>query len=153
MSKSDALLRDKVLSECDKTLYQKKIGELMWITHTLPELMPAYKLKARENTNPTALDMKQVDHIIQYLAKLQRINDISLTLGGDQGVQMIGTVDTSYAPDNADYKSITGATLYMASNTGNKLTLCSKHTICADSSMSAQGIGYHLLVRRVLPIR
>ena len=69
-----------------------------------------YKLKAKKNTNPTELDMKHVDHIIQYLAKLQRTNDISLILGGDQGVQMIGAVDTSFAPDNENYRSITGTT-------------------------------------------
>ena len=31
--------------------------------------------------------------------------------------------------------------------------MCSRHTICADSSMSAEGIGCHLLVRRIIPIR
>ena len=41
--------------------------------------------------------MKRVDLIITYLAKLQRENDISLVLGGDQGVQLIGTVNTFYA--------------------------------------------------------
>ena len=33
------------------------------------------------------------------------------------------------------------------------LTMCTRHTICADSSMSAEGIGCHLLVRRILPLR
>ena len=55
MSKSDALLQDQVLSESDKTLYQKKIGELVRITHTLPESMFAYILKAEKNSNPMAL--------------------------------------------------------------------------------------------------
>ena len=117
MSKEDALLNDKALSEQDETLYEKKNGELVWITHTIPELMFAYKLKAKKNTNPTALDMKHVDHIIHYLAKLQRTDDVSLVLGGDQGIKMIGTVERSYAPDGENYKSITGATLHMASNT------------------------------------
>ena len=58
--------------------------------------------------------MKHVDLIVKYLAKLQGQNDISLVLGGDQGVKMIGTVDTSYAPDGENYESITGATLHMA---------------------------------------
>ena len=76
-----------------------------------------------------------------------------MVLGGDQGITMIGTVDTSYAPDGENYKSITGATIHMASNTGSMLTMCSRHTICADSSMSAEGIGCHLIVRRIIPIR
>ena len=76
----------------------------MWITHTIPELMFAYKLKAKTNSNPNELDMKHVDIVIQYLAKLQHTNDISLVLGGgDQGFQMIGTVDTSYASDGEGY--------------------------------------------------
>ena len=66
---------------------------------------------------------------------------------------MIGTVDTSYAPDGENYKSITGATLHMASNTGSMITMCSRHTIFADSSMSAEGIGCHFIVRRIIPIR
>ena len=49
-------------------------------------------------------------------------------------------------------RTITGATLYMASNTGSMLSMCARHTICADSSMSAEGIG-HLLVRRIIPLR
>ena len=66
---------------------------------------------------------------------------------------MIGTVDTSYAPDGENYKLITGATLHIASNTGSMLTMCTRHTICADSSMSTEGIGCHLLVRRILPLQ
>ena len=66
---------------------------------------------------------------------------------------MIGTVDTSYAPDGENYKSITGATLHLASNTGSMLTMYTRHKICADSSMSAEGIGCHLLVRQISPLR
>ena len=70
MSKEDTLLNDRVLSNPNKTLYQKKIGELVWITHTVPELMFVYKLKAKKNSNATELDMKHADNIIHYLAKL-----------------------------------------------------------------------------------
>ena len=111
------------------------------------------ELKAKKNANPTELDTKDVDAIIRYLAKLTRTNDINLVLGGAQGIQMIGTVDTSYAPDGENYKSITGATLHMASTTGSMLSMCARHTICADSSMSVEGIRCHLLVRRIIPLR
>ena len=37
MLKGDTLLNDRASSERDKTLYQKKIGEIVWITHTIPE--------------------------------------------------------------------------------------------------------------------
>ena len=66
---------------------------------------------------------------------------------------MIGTVDISYESDGENYKSITGAKLHMASNTGSMITTCARHTICADFSMSAEGIGCHLLVRRIIPLR
>ena len=79
------------------------------------------------------LDVKNVDTIIKYLARLLRQKDINLVLGGDQGVQLIGTVDTSYAPDGD-----------MASTTGSTLSKCTSHIICADSSMSAEGIECHL---------
>ena len=97
--------------------------------------------------------MNGVDTIIRYLARLQHTGEVSHTLGGDQGVRMVCTVDTSYASDAEDYRSMAGATIHMASNTGSMLTMCSKQTICADSSMSAEGKGCHLLVCRVLPIR
>ena len=99
MSKEDTLLNRKRIK-----LYTKKIDELVWITHTLPELIFPYKLKARKNTKPTALDMKHVDHIIHYLEKLQRTDDVSLVLGSNQGITMIGTVDTSYAPNGKTTK-------------------------------------------------
>ena len=70
--------------------------------------MFAYKLKAKKNEHSKELNMKHVDIIIRYLARLLRTNDITLVLGGDQGVNMIGTVDTSYAPDGENYKSIAG---------------------------------------------
>ena len=73
--------------------------------------------------------MKHVDTIIKYLARLPRQNDTALVLGGDQGIQLIGTVDTSYAPDGEDYKSITGATLHMASKTGSILSMSTRQTI------------------------
>ena len=41
----------------------------------------------------------------------------------------------------------------MASTTGSMLLVCTRHTICEDSSMSAEGIGCHLLVRRILLLR
>ena len=124
MSKTDILLNDRALSERDKTLYEKKIGELVWITHTVPEFMFAYKLKAEKSSNPKELDMKHVDNIIRYLAKLQRAGDIGLVLGGDQGIKMIGTVDISYAPDGEDYNYIIAATLHMASNSIVVCYLC-----------------------------
>ena len=82
------------------------------------------------------LEMKHFDNIIKYLAFLRLSNDISITIGGDPGVHTVCTVDTSYAPNGADYKSITGATSHMASNIGSMLTMSTKQTICADSSMS-----------------
>ena len=94
--------------------------------------------------------MKHVDNIIRCLVYLQCTNDVSLVLGGDQGVQMMCNVDKSYAPDGKDFKSITGATFYMANNTGSMITMS---TICEDLSVSSEGIGCHLLVRRVLPLR
>lgn len=147
------MLDNIVLTESERTLYQRKIGELVWITNMVPELMFVYKLNARKNANPTKLDMKHIDLIIKYLAKLKCENNISLVLGGDQGIRLIGTVDTPYAPDGENYVSITGATLHMASTTGSMLPMCTRHTICADSSMSAEGIGCQLLVYRILPLR
>ena len=65
MSKRDMLLDKNTLSDGEKTLYQRKIGELVWITHMVLELIVSYKLKAKRNAHLTELDMKHVDTIIK----------------------------------------------------------------------------------------
>ena len=75
--------------------------------------------------------------------------------GGDN-VELVATVDTSYAPSDVhsnDLKSITGATIHLSEKTGSMVSLCKRHDYTTDSSMAAEGVGCHLLVKRLLPLR
>jgi hypothetical protein len=156
LSKHDQYLMSQPLSAEQLTLYQSKIGMLNWLTHTIPDILPAQRLKARRSSSPNELDMKHVDHIIKHVAYLQRTQSHGLTIGSDNGVQLIGTVDTSYAPSDVhsnDLRSITGGTIHLSGTTGSMISICTRHDYTTDSSMAAEGVGAHLLVKRILPLR
>ena len=79
-----------------------------------------------------------------------------MMIGGNNGVQLMATVDTSYAPTDpygSDLKSITGATIHMSHETGSIISLCARHDFTTDSSMAAEGVGCYLLVKQLLPLR
>ena len=108
----------------------------------MPEILFATNLKAKKNKNPSVLGMKHVT-ILSNISHYHKVLMIFVLL-----LVVIKEIkwcvqDTSYASDSADY----------ASNTGSMLPMSTEQTICSDSSMSAEGIRYHVLVRRVLPWR
>ena len=41
----------------------------------------------------------------------------------------------------------------MSEKTGSMISMCTKHDYTTDSSMAAEGVGCHLLVKRLLPLR
>ena len=156
LSKRDQELMKINLPSDQVTEYQSKIGQLNWLTNTIHKIMPAQRLKARRNASPNALDMKHVDHIIRHVAYLQRTNNHGMIIGGGDNVELVATVDTSYAPSDVhsnDLKSITGATIHLSEKTGSMVSLCKRHDYTTDSSMAAEGVGCHLLVKRLLPLR
>ena len=156
LGKKDRLLITDMLEGKEITEYQSRVGQLNWITNTVHKIMPAQRLKAKRNANPTAFDMKQVNHIIRHVAYLQRTGDHGMTIGGSNGVSLLATVDTSYAPTDpysSDLRSITGGTIHMSAETGSIISLCARHDFTTDSSMAAEGVGCHLVVKKVLPLR
>jgi hypothetical protein len=71
-------------------------------------------------------------------------------VGGTLGVQLVGTVDTSYAHDK---KSCTGGTIHMGPQFGSFITFSAKQPFVVDSSTSAEGIGSHMHNKIFLPLR
>ena len=134
------------------TIYNSKEGSLGWITHTAPDFIVAVRTCARTLKAPTHYNMAQVDRIIRCLARIVRQDRDGLWVGGSEGVQIIATVDSSYHCF-ADLKSCTGGTIHMSHNSGSIISTCEKQSITADSAMACEGIGAHLHVRRVLPLR
>ena len=79
-----------------------------------------------------------------------------MIIGGDDNIELVATVDTSYAPSDVysnDLKSIIGATKHLSTKTGSMVSLCNRHDYTIDSSMAAEDVGCHLLVKRLLPLR
>ena len=144
----------KVLCTSKQTTeYNEKTGGLLWLTYTMPDFIYAHRNTSRDGKlqNPTMYDMKCINKAISCLAKIIRENKDGLVLGGKGGVQLISTVDTSYAGFE-DLKSCTGSTLHSSPTTGSIVSMCKKHTITTDSAMSAEGVGAHLQVKKLLPI-
>ena len=131
---------------------QSQLGSINWLTHTWPDVLFAYKEKAPCAARANHLDVSEISRIIKFMAHMYRTDNYGLTVGGTLGVQLLGTVDTSYA-SSKDLKSHTGGTIHMGPQFGSFSTFSSKQTIMADSSTSAEGIGCHMLAKTLLPLR
>ena len=129
---------------------QSKLGSLNWLTHTWPDILFAYKEKSSCATKVNMHDIDEIQRIIRFMIKMYRTNDYGLTVGGTLGVQLVGTVDTSYAHDK---KSCTGGTIHMGPQFGSFITFSAKQPFVVDSSTSAEGIGSHMHNKIFLPLR
>ena len=101
---------------------------------------------------PSLLNMHEIDRIIRCWAHIRLEDEDGLWLGGKEGVQLISTVDYSYH-SYPDMKSGTDGTIHMSHDTGSIIFLCDKQSITADSAMACEGLGGHLRIRKLLPLR
>jgi hypothetical protein len=97
-------------------------------------------------------DVQELQRIIRYMVKMYRTDDYGLTIGGTNGVQLFGTVDTSFA-SHKDLKSHTGGTIHMGPQFGSFISFSAKQSMAVDSSASAEGIGAHMHNKIFLPLR
>jgi hypothetical protein len=149
--------RNKTLDEIpctstETTTYASKEGGLNWITNTAPDFIFSVRHCARSMQKPTQFNMREIDRVIKCLARIRRTDEDGLWIGGNEGVQIIATTDTSYH-SFPDLKSGTGGTIHMSNSTGSIMSLHEKQSLTADSAMAAEGVGGHLHIRRVLPLR
>jgi hypothetical protein len=80
------------------------------------------------------------------------IDNLGLTVGGTLGVQLYATVDTSFAC-HPDMKSHTGGTIHLGPQYGAFSAFSEKQSIQTDSTPASEGVGGHMISRRVLPLR
>jgi hypothetical protein len=132
--------------------YNRKHGQLNWLLHTAPDFEQACNDCSRHLKNPSLYDQKCIDQVISCMARIRRLDLDGLVLGGTEGVTILSTVDSSYAPQS-DLKSHTGGTIHMSHSTGAVMTLCKRQTVTADSAMVAEGLGAHMQIRHVLALR
>jgi len=100
---------------------------------------------ARHGPNPTELDWKRSMRIAQYLIATAHIG---LTIGGTHGVQLVCSVDSSYAT-HADMKSHSMWSLHLGGS-GTVLARTKKQSIMSDSSTLSELIGAHLALRDIM---
>ena len=151
-SMADILLDQQPSSKKEVTHYQSIAGVLNWLTLTHLDIIHAHKLVAQKSLAPTALDFKKIHRLISYVAYILRTNDDGLVLGGHGGLDIVTTVDSSFASDKT-LKSYTGSTIAFGPSSGAVCAHSYTQKLTPDSSMASEGIGAHLHVRKLLPIR
>jgi len=131
---------------------QSQLGSINWLTLTQPDLLFSYKAKAPTATKATAHDQDEIMRIMLYMIRMFKIDNLGLTVGGTLGVQLYATVDTSFAC-HPDMKSHTGGTIHLGPQYGAFSAFSEKQSIQTDSTPASEGVGGHMISRRVLPLR
>ena len=142
----DERLTRQYLSPVRLRELQSLIGDISWLVHqTRPDALYALNMVARHGPNPTELDWKRSMRIAQYLIATAHIG---LTIGGTHGVQLVCSVDSSYAT-HADMKSHSMWSLHLGGS-GTVLARTKKQSIMSDSSTLSELIGAHLALRDIM---
>jgi hypothetical protein len=87
--------------------------------------------------------------VISCLARIRRLDEDGLTLGGPNGVQILETtVDTSCGTP-----STTGISTHMSTQTGSIMSAVKRHLFSTDSAIAFEGIGGHYSTKRIMGLR
>jgi hypothetical protein len=148
LSAHDTQLQLILCTPSEKASYLRIFGQLQWITHTAPDLMKAIHALSYKLNAPSHLDLSRAHQVISCLARIRRLDQDGLTLGGSDGVQVLMTVDTSYGTP-----STTGITTHMSTTTGSIMSAVKRHPFTTDSAMASEGIGGHFGTKRIMGLR
>jgi hypothetical protein len=147
-----ARLKSVLLSPSEIKRFERIVGDVMWCLHTSLDATYAINVLSKLQRNPTKCDEIELNRILLWLAYVIRTDSDGLILGGESGVSLVTTVDSSYY-GNRDFTSQCGATFHSSPTSGAFSVMSKTPKIAADSSMAIEGIGGHLAVRRVIPLR
>jgi len=148
----DQLLADTPCTPTQKKKYQSIVGQLIWLEHTWPELINSVHDCSIKLNNPSEYDFNRVIQIVKFVARIRRLDEDGLILGGTEGVKIVATVDTSYGT-GPDLKSKTGGTLHTSHNTGSFFTWLKRHPFITDSTCASEGVGGAYMIRYILAFR
>ena len=148
LSAHDTRLAEIPCTAVEKASYLRIFGQLQWITHTAPDFMTAIHDLSYKLHNPSHLDLSRAHQVISCLARIRRLDEDGLTLGGSNGVQILETVDTSYGTP-----STTGISTHMSTQTGSIMSTVKRHPFSTDSAMASEGIGGHFGAKRIMGLR
>nr|GFA03817.1 retrovirus-related Pol polyprotein from transposon TNT 1-94 [Tanacetum cinerariifolium] len=94
----------------DATKYRSKIGALMYLTSSRPDIVHATCLCARYQAKPTEKHLKDVKRIFRYL---QGTVNTGLWYTKDSGFDLTGFLDVDYAGCKETFKSTFGGALFL----------------------------------------
>jgi transposase InsO family protein len=90
---------------CDKTLYQSKLGSVMYLmTSTRPDICFTVGVLSRFSSDPSVGHMRGMDRLLRYLAGSKHLR---LQLGG-KDADFEAYADADYASSRDDYRSTSG---------------------------------------------
>lgn len=117
----------------DKDRYQRLVGKLIYLTHTRPDIGFAVSMASRSMSNPTEMDMRNVNRILQYL-KGTPGRGLYFQKSSNRGIEVY--TDSDWAGSLSDRRSTTG---YCTFVWGNMVTWRSKkQSVVARSSAEAE---------------
>ena len=134
------------------TQVQSQLGSINWISITQTDVLFAFKAKAPCATKANMHDVDEINRILLYMVRMYRTDNIGLTIGSSIGVQVYATVDSSHAC-TPDMRGHAGGTMHLGPQYGAFSAFSEKIPIATDSTAATEGVGGHLITRRVIPIR
>lgn len=129
---------------------QEQLGSLRYSAdHTRPDILAAIGIISSGMANPSDNDIAALKHIEQYLLYKP---DLSLTLGGDPHVILIGFSDASYIT-RGDSKSRLAYCLFLNLTSGCIIAKSWKDSTISHSSTEAEIKAIDALIREIIWMR
>ena len=133
----------------DKRLYQAVVGSMMYANGTTrPDISFATNQLSRQNANPGKEHLTYGKRVLKYLLDTKCHG---LLFQRQDVLKLEGHVDSEYAGDTEDRRSVTG---WLVSLNGTPVMWnTKKHPIVTTSSTEAEYVGYTIIAKSVAWIR
>ncbi|GKA82289.1 hypothetical protein Tco_0789037 [Tanacetum coccineum] len=148
METQKPFLKDEDGEEVDVHLYRLRIGSLMYLTSSRPDIMFAVCSCARYQVNPKVSHLHAVKRIFRYLKGQPKLG---LWYPKDSPFDLVAYTDSDYAGASLDRKSTTGGCQFL----GCRLISwqCKKQTVVANSIIEAEYVAASSYCGQVLWIQ
>ena len=125
--------------------YRALVGSLIYLQQvTRPDISFATNLLAQKMANPTKYHYELGLKVIRYLKKTQ---DFTLTYTKVKNINIIGFVDSDWANDKENRKSVTGFVYHMSLQTSPICWTTTKQDVVAQSTTEAEYVALNSAVR------
>jgi transposase InsO family protein len=143
---------------CDKTLYQSKLGSVMYLmTSTRPDICFTVGVLSRFSSDPGVSHMRAMDRLLRYLAGTKHLRlrlggpDSSMGKRGPGGADLAAYADADYASSRDDYRSTSGYVM-MYGGSGAIDWRSKKQKSTAQSTTDAEYYAFGVACMRMLSL-